>query len=322
MIQRVPYRRKSVSRKGILDSVPVSQYGTGLQRNGREEYAKVLRNSANMVDKSNKTANSTQPQSRRNRWIGSLLHLDTIRARLLIAFVLTVLLVAIAISSVTVVLGTRDGKRREIDQLESVVTLKQAEIKSWVKGLNINLDIVTSDLGEMNDIRTLLQYQGWTESYTIAYDRLQNRFQWAAGSMGLFDELFLMDTDGKVLLSTNRAHENEKHSIYDYFIEGMKGPYIQQPSYSLSLGEMTVVTSAPVISNGTLLGVVAGRASLKSLNDIMIERAGLGDTGETYLVGSNHRLLTKLLDTKYAIPETYIRTKGARCSPGRAFKRF
>ena len=81
--------------------------------------------------------------------------------------------------------------------------------------------------------------------------------------MGLFDELFLMDIDGKVILSTNPAHENEKHSIYDYFIEGLKGPYIQQPSYSLSLGKMTVVTSAPVISNGTLLGVVAGRASLK-----------------------------------------------------------
>lgn len=239
------------------------------------------------------------------------MHLGTIHTRLLIAFILTVLLVAIAISSVTVVMGTRDGRQREIDQLESVVTLKQAEIKSWVRGLNINLNIVTSDIGELSDIRTLVQSQAGTQSYTSAYNRLQNRFKWAAGSMELFDELFLMDTSGKVILSTNKAHENEKHSIYDYFVEGLKGPYIQQPSYSLSQGEMTVVTSAPVISDGSLLGVVAGRASLKSLNDIMVERAGLGDTGETYLVGSNHHLLTELLNTNYAIPETYIRTKGA-----------
>jgi signal transduction histidine kinase len=264
-----------------------------------------------MVNESNQTNKSRQLDLRRKRLSARVLGLNTIRARLLVAFVLTVLVVAIAISSVTVVMGTRDGKRREIDQLESVVTLKQAEIKSWVNNLNINLNIVTSDSGEKTDIRTLLQYQAGTASYSTAYDRLKNRFEWAAGSMGLFDELFLIDSNGKVLLSTNKSHENEIHSIDDYFIEGLKGPYIQQPSYSLSAGEMTVVTSAPISIDGTLVGVVAGRASLESLNNIMIQRAGLGSTGETYLVGSNHHLLTGLLDPGYAIPETYIRTKGA-----------
>ena len=236
--------------------------------------------------------------------------LGTIRTRLLITSVLMVLLAAVSISSVTVVLGNRAGQQREVDQLESVVTLKQAEMKSWVKGLRINLDIVTSDRGELNDILALTENAVGTDSYKTSYDRLQARFKWAAGSMDLFDELFLMDVNGKVLLSTNSSHENEKHSIYDYFIEGLKGPYIQQPSYSLSLGKMTVVTSSPITYNGLTVGVVAGRASLQGLNDIMIERSGLGTTGETYLVGSNHRLLTELLDNRYPIPETYIRTDG------------
>jgi signal transduction histidine kinase len=257
---------------------------------------------------------SNQTPSDQGRWGWRWVRINSIRTRLLVAFVLTVLVVAIAISSVTMILGTRDGQRREIDQLESVVTLKQAEIKSWVNNLNINLNLVTSDLGEMNDIRTLLQYQSGTGSYSEAYDRLSNRFQWASGSMGLFDELFLMGPDGNVILSTNPAHENEKNNVYDYFIEGTKGTYIQQPSYSVTSGEMTVMTSAPIINEGTLLGVVAGRASLKSLNDIMIERAGLGNTGETYLVGSNHNLLTGLRDTSYAIPETNIQSQGVNAA--------
>jgi signal transduction histidine kinase len=238
-----------------------------------------------------------------------MLRLGTIRARILIIFVLIVLLAVAAISAVTVLLGNRDGTQREIDQLESVVTLKQAEIKTWVKSLKINLGIVTSDYGELYDIQTLTQDSSETFNYKNSFSRLHARFKWASDSMGLFDELFLMDVNGRVMISTNQTHENEKHTIYEYFSEGLKGPYIQQPSYSLSLGKMTVVVSAPVSLNGVVLGVIAGRASLQGLNDIMLERAGLGSTGETYLVGANHHLLTELRDQNYTIPETYIKTK-------------
>jgi nitrate/nitrite-specific signal transduction histidine kinase len=243
-----------------------------------------------------------------------MLRLSTIRARILIVFVLTVLLAAAAISSVTVILGTQDGRQREIDQLESVVTLKQAEIKTWVKGLRANLDIITSEFGELNDIQTIIQKPNEKERNEIIIERLHSRFKWVADSMGLFDELFFMDLTGKILISTNSTHENEYHTKDSYFIEGLRGSYIQPPSYSLSLGKMTAVISSPVISNGTVLGVIAGTAGLQGLNDIMIERAGLGSTGETYLVGSNHHLLTELRDQRYSIPDAYIRTKAANAA--------
>jgi nitrate/nitrite-specific signal transduction histidine kinase len=46
----------------------------------------------------------------------------------------------------------------------------------------------------------------------------------------------------------------------------------------------------------------------------MIERPGLGDTGETYLVGSNYRLLTYLRRPGYMIPDTYVRTAGTEAA--------
>ncbi len=57
---------------------------------------------------------------------------------------------------------------------------------------------------------------------------------------------------------------------------------------------MTIVAGTPVRVGSELVGVLAGRANLQGLNQIMIERPGLGETGETYLVGSNYRLLTDL----------------------------
>jgi nitrate/nitrite-specific signal transduction histidine kinase len=98
--------------------------------------------------------------------------------------------------------------------------------------------------------------------------------------------------------------------VDDFFTQGMKGSFVQQPSYSLSLGKMTLVTSAPVMENGKTVGVLAGLANLTNLNLIMIERTGLGDTGETYLIGANYRLLTDLLSGDNPLPVTYIRSLG------------
>ncbi len=234
-----------------------------------------------------------------------------IRSRLLIAFVPIVLLAAFAISAVTVVLGSTDARQRVVGQLESVATLKEAEITSWVSGLAVNLNIAISDPEVLNSVSVLTEGSAAEEDLNAAYALVLERFEWAAETLELFQEIFLMDLEGRLLLSTDPAHEGEVHSIYDYFTEGMKGYHIQSPTYSLSLGELIVVASAPVRDDGTLLGVVAGRASLASLNEIMLERAGLGDTGETYLVGSNYRLLTSLREDGYTIPETYIASEGA-----------
>jgi signal transduction histidine kinase len=234
----------------------------------------------------------------------------SIRTRLLLLLTLSVLLTAIAISAVSAILGSRDAKDRVIDQLNSVLTLKENEIEAWTSGLRLNLDVVLSQAKIPDDLAALAPVSAGGSADTQAYYRVLDRFLWAANRMGLFEELFYMDKSGVVRLSTNSAHEGQRLGLNDYFIEGLDSKFIQQPSYSLSLGKMTVVASAPVLSNGETIGVIAGRANLVGLNEIMIERPGLGETGETYLVGSNYRLLTYLRRTGYSIPDTYVRTEG------------
>jgi len=234
----------------------------------------------------------------------------TIRSRLLLSFALSVVLTALAISVVAVLLGSRDARHRVTAQLNSVVTLKEQEIFAWTRGLELNLDIFLSEATIPGDLRTLAVASSMGEARTDAYNRVRQRFTWATVRMGFFEELFFMDATGTVLLSTNPSHERQRLGLNDYFVQGLKSRYIQEPSYSLSLGEMTIVASAPVQYLGETLGVIAGRANLNGLNQIMIERAGLGETGETYLIGSNHRLLTYLRQQGHSIPGTYIRTKG------------
>lgn len=242
----------------------------------------------------------------------------SIRYRLLLTLALTVVLTALAISVVTLLITSRDARDQAIAQLRSVQALKEQEIAQWTSGLALNLDIILSEATVPANLDRLATVATDQAARAEAYGRIADRFHWAAGRMALFEEVFFMDTQGQVLVSTNSGHEGQKLGLNDYFIEGMKNRYLQQPTYSLSLGKMAVVASAPVRYRGRTVGVIAGLANLSGLNLIMLERAGLGDTGETYLVGSNYRLLTDLRRPGYSIPDTYIRTAGTDAAVGLA----
>ena len=63
--------------------------------------------------------------------------------------------------------------------------------------------------------------------------------------------------------------------------------------YSPALGLVSVVASSPIIDkHGQTIGVLVSRVNPDMLDQIMLERTGLGKTGETYLVDRHHSLLT------------------------------
>ena len=243
--------------------------------------------------------------------------MSTIRNRLLVSFVAIVLIAASTTLVFMVVLTSRDARARSIAQLQSVATLKEAEIDSWAQELRVALDLVVFGDQATDDLTTLLQPAAGDGVEADARNRLRESFRSYARRMGLFEELFVMDPQGALLVSTDPLREGERHSFYDYFLEGLKYTYLQEPSYSLASGKTTVVIASPVVHQGRVLGVVAGRASMQSLNSIMLERAGLGRTGETYLVGSNRRLLTSLREDAPTREEMYIATLGVERAAGR-----
>ena len=158
------------------------------------------------------------------------LSVGTIRNRLMIAFILVVVISTSAISGITFVMGAKDGKQRVIDQLQSVATLKQAEVESWVNLLNVNMNLVVSGEENSGDVQTLNQSSPDGADYQAAYSRIMNRFDFISYNLKLFDELFIMDDSGTVRLSTIPAYQNQNHASEEYFTQGKLGPYIEQPS--------------------------------------------------------------------------------------------
>ncbi len=216
-----------------------------------------------------------------------------IRTRLLIAFVSVVLLPVIAIGIGVATVGLPAIQQQLRNQLESVAILKEAEIDTWLEDLQLDLEVTLSGPQLLPHLGILAKGTPGSEEYRQASQQLRDHFLPTLEQTGRYDELFVMDLDGVVLVSTDATQEGGAHSSQIYFREGLQAPYIQQPFYSPATGRTSMFASHPVVDDqGAVVGVLAGRVNLERLNEILTEQSGLGETGQTYLVAADHTLLT------------------------------
>ncbi|HIQ01515.1 MAG TPA: HAMP domain-containing protein, partial [Anaerolineales bacterium] len=237
--------------------------------------------------------------------------IGTIRTRLLISFVLLVLLPATAIGAGSAVVSLQHGRYRAIGHLESVATLKEAGIRAWIQTLQTQLSValIGADASRYADI--LLEEAPDSATYQEAYDELGRHFGRLIERLGMFEELFLMDARGRVVLSSIPARVGQVYSGEVYFEGGLIGSFVSFPSYE---GEVSIIIARPVRNReGRTIGVLAGRASMAALNEIMLERAGLGETGETYLIDTDYILLTR---SRGGVVGERIHTEGGRAAVG------
>jgi diguanylate cyclase (GGDEF)-like protein len=230
----------------------------------------------------------------------------TIRNRLLVAFMLLVLLPAALISLSSVYLGLRNGQQQVVYQLQSVATLKEEQIEAWLASLRIHIATVIYAYQVPHLIEPLLTQAADTPAYVQSADELRLQFAQMIAATELFEEVMLLDTQGRTLLSTNLSREGQVHVMQEYFWRGLQGAHTQQSlaaSTAQGLASPIMVAQPVYGSDGTVLAVVVGRASSHKLNAIMIQAAGLGESGETYLVGPNALLLT---DPRFPPPDEQI----------------
>lgn len=126
-------------------------------------------------------------------------------------------------------------------------------------------------------------------------------------------DIFIFDTEGNLIYTvfkeldyaTNLANGPYKDSGLGLaFKEGMK---IDDPKkyyindferYLPSYEAPASFISTPIWKDGKKIGVLAFQMPLATINEIMAENAGLGKTGETYLVGADHRLRSDIVQDK------------------------
>ena len=106
------------------------------------------------------------------------------------------------------------------------------------------------------------------------------------------EEFLVLDLQGKVVASTAEEHEGVSQTTEAYFDRGGSGTYVQPVQTSNLTGEPTIAIGTPLFDpEGQRIGVVAVFLNLERVDRIVVQGTGLGESGETYVVGANRRFL-------------------------------
>lgn len=118
-------------------------------------------------------------------------------------------------------------------------------------------------------------------------------------SMYGYYDLFLINSDGLIFYTVAKESDYNTNILDGPYASSNLGKLVQEvlqskkfgfadfKPYAPSNNEPAAFIAQPQLVNNKVELIVALQLSLKSINDVMSQRDGMGETGETYLVGSD-----------------------------------
>jgi PAS domain S-box-containing protein len=133
----------------------------------------------------------------------------------------------------------------------------------------------------------------FTTAYTAALDGIHSLDK---AYPGTYNDIMLIDNRGDMMaqLDQTEAAAEANVATQPFFLEGKKGLYLSGiVKYTVS-GEDTYIIARPLLdTSGRQVGVLGIQVNLTSIDTVLNDRTGLGETGETYLVGTDKLMLSQ-----------------------------
>jgi len=205
----------------------------------------------------------------------------------LVTYFLALSAIGVTVTTVITLAIVRNALTRSIyDRLEAVATLKEDELNRWVNDQRDEIAYLVAAPDLRADVQILSSAEEDSAKYVAAHDSILELLVEEMESHPPFSEMFLMSSvGGKVLVSTEKGNEGQYRVSDSYYTQGRLDLYIQNVYTSPQTGQPAMTISAPLRdAGGNLLGVLALHVNLERLDSIILQRAGLGNTGETYIV--------------------------------------
>lgn len=210
----------------------------------------------------------------------------SLMARLGIYFLLLSVVVMGLVGYITFMRAREALKQSAFNRLSAIATLKEGELNRWIGDQYQDL-LFIAQLAEVRDqAEILLSHEPTEPEYQEAYASLSKYLLFiVATKPDLQEILILTDVGGKIVVSTDKAHEGEYRVTSSFFTQGRLGTYVQNVYPAPETGKSTMTVATPLLgSTGQPLGVLAAHLNLENMDSIILERTGLGASGETYLV--------------------------------------
>lgn len=226
--------------------------------------------------------------------------------KLLIAFLAIGLIPFLAIGTVAFIKANSALSERIFNQLRAIRELKKAQIENYFEILVNNVKILKENPNTQQAMESF-------EAVFLAEEGTINGLMWTETEKDLgpafesfirdsdYVDLYLITTDGDIVytvqkqsdIGQNLSNADLQESSLVHAFSGAKNGEITFADFKpyIPLENKPAAFIAGLIEvDEEPLGVVAVQLSLQGINNIMHERSGMGESGETYLVGSDKLL--------------------------------
>jgi len=217
-----------------------------------------------------------------------------IRERLTVVFLLFIAVTTSGLSLLSYSYGQNMLLSTARDQLKSIIAVKEKSIISWVEEEKHFAELLAQIplVNELSDI--ILTFHELDPHYKVAYDSLKKYLDSLPRSMPNLLRVSILSTQGgREILSTDDSAVGTYHLTDSFFTRGREKTYVQRIHYSRQFKRIVQIIATPLHgASGALTGVLYIVMDPGEINDVVNENAGLGHSGETYLVDANSIMLS------------------------------
>lgn len=213
---------------------------------------------------------------------------------------------------ISINLSTKALEHAAFNQLEAVREIKKFQIESFFQERISDIKVLANNPFTKHAAQDLAQafnsaggvqsnrFVGKTnevydapDSYRKVHDRYFKIFKQYMEEYGYYDIFLLDPVHGDTYFTVTKEDDFGRRaqgidsSLRDVW-QAAKDDKISisdMRTYAPSANAPAQFLAAPIKENGNTIGILAFQLSIDAINKIMTERSGMGDTGESYLVG-------------------------------------
>jgi PAS domain S-box-containing protein len=202
-----------------------------------------------------------------------------------------------------------------VSELLATALEKEAALNAWVEDRRAD---VASFAASPNLLENVAALHG--PDRAAAHERLVAEFRPRIAPDGAYLEFAVLAPEtGEVIVSTDPAEEGKFKEDRPYFLNGRRGPYVQNVYYSTATQGPAMTAAAPLRSaGGRLLGVLAAQLNLDQVNAIVQRRTSLRQSDDAFLVNTSSLFVTqpRLISDPAVLQRGLHTTAVQRCLAG------
>ncbi len=215
-------------------------------------------------------------------------------------------------------------RKEAFDKLEAIQHAKMDAIQSYFTDMfmKMNMFANSKDVKELYDRLVVYHdetdtpprgnYDVTTYEYDNIWSTLGTTIKEFQEKSGVYDVFMICEAHGHVMYSAakeddlgeNIAHGKYKDSglgkLWTKMVDSREPEVVDMAPYAPSNGDPAMFAGYPINDEaGEMIGIIAFQLPIDQINKVMTTRYGLGETGESYLVGQDNLMRSdSYLDTE------------------------